>query len=60
MMIEPTETESLSSLDKFIDIMTKIFEEAKTNPEILKNAPHNTPVGRLNAVLAARSPCLHD
>jgi len=60
MMIEPTETESLSSLDKFATIMTKIFEEAKTNPEILKTAPHNTPVGRLNAVLAARSPCLHD
>jgi glycine dehydrogenase subunit 2 len=60
MMIEPTETESLDSLNKFINTMTTIFEEAKTNPEILKTAPHNTPVGRLNAVLAARSPCLHD
>ena len=60
MMIEPTETESLSSLDNFINIMTIIFEEAKTTPEILKTAPHNTPIGRLNAVLAARSPCLHD
>ncbi len=60
MMIEPTETESLSSLDKFVSIMMTIFEEAKTNPEIIKTAPHNTPVGRLNAVLAARSPCLHD
>ena len=60
MMIEPTETESLSSLDNFINIMTIIFEEAKTTPEILRTAPHNTPIGRLNAVLAARSPCLHD
>ena len=60
MMIEPTETESLSSLDNFINIMKIIFEEAKTTPEILKTAPHNTPIGRLNAVLAARSPCLHD
>ena len=56
-MIEPTETESLSSLDKFTDTMAKIFEEAKINPELLKTAPHNTPVKRLNAVLAARSPC---
>ncbi|MFX1573030.1 MAG: aminomethyl-transferring glycine dehydrogenase subunit GcvPB [Promethearchaeota archaeon] len=60
LMIEPTETESKTSLDFFIDVMKKIKEEAKNNPELLKNAPHNMPVKRLNAVLAARKPILHD
>ncbi|MFW9999898.1 MAG: aminomethyl-transferring glycine dehydrogenase subunit GcvPB [Candidatus Hodarchaeota archaeon] len=60
MMIEPTETESKQSLDYFVEIMNKIFEEAKLNPQILKNAPLNTPVKRLDAVLAARNPILHD
>jgi glycine dehydrogenase subunit 2 len=40
--------------------MNKIYEEAMNSPEILKNAPHNTPVKRLDAVLAARKPILHD
>ncbi|HDZ18633.1 hypothetical protein LCGC14_1287170 [marine sediment metagenome] len=60
LMIEPTETESIQSLDSFVEIMTKIFEEAKINPNILKTAPHRTPVKRLDAVLAARKPILHD
>jgi len=60
MMIEPTETESKTSLDNFIDVMNKIYNETKTNPELLKNAPLNTPVKRLDAVLAARNPILHD
>ena len=60
LMIEPTETESMQSLDSFVEIMTKIFEEAKTNPNLLKTAPHCTPVKRLDAVLAARKPILHD
>jgi glycine dehydrogenase subunit 2 len=60
MMIEPTETESKASLDNFVNIMLKIYEEARINPEIIKNAPHNTPVKRLDAVLAARKPVLHD
>ena len=60
LMIEPTETESKQSLDSFVEIMTKIFEEAKTNPNLLKTAPHHTPVKRLDAVLAARKPILHD
>ncbi len=60
LMIEPTETEPKSSLDYFVEVMNKIFEEAKKNPELLKNAPHNTPVKRLDAVLAARKPILHD
>ncbi|MFX1326200.1 MAG: aminomethyl-transferring glycine dehydrogenase subunit GcvPB, partial [Promethearchaeota archaeon] len=60
LMIEPTETESKVSLDHFIEVMEKIYKEAKLNPEILKNAPHTTPVRRLDAVLAARKPVLHD
>jgi glycine dehydrogenase subunit 2 len=60
MMIEPTETESKASLDNFVKIMLKIHNEAENNPEILKNAPHNTPIKRLDAVLAARKPILHD
>lgn len=60
LMIEPTETESKISLDHFIEVMDKIYKEAKVNPEILKTAPHNTPVRRLDAVLAARKPVLHD
>ena len=59
-MIEPTETESKQSLDYFIEVMNKIYEETKQNPELLKNAPQNMPVKRLDAVLAARKPILHD
>ncbi len=60
MMIEPTETESKASLDNFVNVMLKIYEEARSNPELIKNAPHNTPIKRLDAVLAARKPILHD
>ncbi|WP_299026023.1 aminomethyl-transferring glycine dehydrogenase subunit GcvPB [uncultured Thermanaerothrix sp.] len=54
LMIEPTETESKQTLDKFADAMIKIAEEAHTQPELLKSAPHNTPVGRLDEVKAAK------
>ncbi len=54
LMIEPTETESINSLDLFIDIMKKIFEEAQNNPELLLNAPTNTPVSRLNDIKALK------
>ena len=60
IMIEPTETESKRSLDSFIDVMFKIYEESHSDPEMVKKAPYNTPVGRLDAVLAARKPLLHD
>jgi len=60
LMIEPTETESKQSLDYFVEVMNKIYKEAESNPDLLKNAPHNTPVKRLDAVLAARKPILHD
>jgi glycine dehydrogenase subunit 2 len=54
LMIEPTETESKQTLDAFSEVMLKIAEEAHTNPQLLKEAPHNTPVGRLDEVKAAR------
>jgi len=60
IMIEPTETESKNSLDNFVDIMYKIYEEAHGDPELVKKAPYNTSIGRLDAVLAARKPILHD
>jgi len=55
-MIEPTENESKETLDDFIDVMRKIAEEAKTDPEMVKTAPHNTPIGRVDDVLAAKHP----
>ncbi|MDI6840381.1 MAG: aminomethyl-transferring glycine dehydrogenase subunit GcvPB [bacterium] len=54
LMIEPTETESIETLDSFIDAMIKIDKEARENPDILRSAPHNTPVRRLDEVKAAR------
>ena len=58
MMIEPTENESKETIDEFIAIMQKIAEEARTNPDIVKTAPHNTPTGRADDVLAAKQPTL--
>jgi glycine dehydrogenase subunit 2 len=54
LMIEPTETESKQSLDQFADVMLKIADEAHHHPELLKEAPHITPVGRLDEVKAAK------
>jgi glycine dehydrogenase subunit 2 len=51
LMLEPTETESKDVLDKFADDFLSILSE---DPEILKNAPHTTPVRRVDEVLAAR------
>ncbi len=58
IMIEPTETEGLETLDSFIDAMIKISEEIKDNPEILISAPHNTQVGRLDETRAAKKQIL--
>ena len=55
LMIEPTETENKETLDAFSDAMIKIAKEAHENPELLKSAPHSTPVGRLDEVQAARN-----
>ena len=54
LMIEPTETESKQTLDEFANIMLKIADEAHNDPELLKTAPHITPVGRLDEVKAAK------
>ena len=56
LMIEPTETESKESLDMFIAAMKAIAQEARETPEVLKSAPHFTPVGRLDETKAARKP----
>jgi glycine dehydrogenase subunit 2 len=56
IMIEPTETESKETLDEFIDAMIEIANEAEKDPEILKNAPYNTIIKRVDEVKAARRP----
>ena len=58
LMIEPTESESKEECDLFIEAMRAIAEEAATNPEIVKTAPHSTRIGRLDEVTAARKPIL--
>ena len=58
IMIEPTETESLETLDAFIEVMRKIAAEAAEDPSILKSAPHNTPITRPDETKAARQPVL--
>ncbi|HEX7619693.1 MAG TPA: aminomethyl-transferring glycine dehydrogenase subunit GcvPB [Anaerolineales bacterium] len=54
LMIEPTETENKSTLDAFADALIKIAAEAKTTPDLLHEAPHKTPFGRMDEVKAAR------
>lgn len=56
MMIEPTETESKDTLDMFSKILKQIVEEARTKPDIVKNAPYKTPVRRLDDVTATKKP----
>jgi len=56
LMIEPTETESKDTLDEFIAVMKRIAEEAKTDPDLLKGAPHDTPVRRMDDVKAVKEP----
>jgi len=58
IMIEPTETESRETLDAFCKAMLQIAEEAKTTPELVHAAPHNSPVSRLDETTAARKPDL--
>jgi glycine dehydrogenase subunit 2 len=54
LLIEPTETESKQTLDAFVQAMKEILEEAHSRPELVKTAPHTTPVRRLDDVKAAR------
>ena len=58
IMVEPTETESLETLDRFADTMISIAEEADREPEKVIHAPYNTVVTRLDEVKAARTPVL--
>jgi len=53
MMIEPTEAESIDALDRYADILAKVANEAYLQPELLKNAPQNTTVGRVDDVAAS-------
>ncbi len=56
IMIEPTETESKTTLDQFIETMLHIAQEAEETPELVINAPYTTPVLRLDEATAARKP----
>jgi len=58
IMIEPTETECRQDLDRFIEAMKQIAQEAKEDPQLLKGAPHRSKVRRLDETTAARKPCL--
>lgn len=58
MMIEPSESESKETLDEFIKVMKLIAKEAKEDPQLVKNAPHNTIIKRLDEVKAIRQPIL--
>lgn len=59
LMIEPTESETKERMDEFVEVMIKIFNEAKENPEKVISAPHTTPVKRVDETLAARHPDLN-
>ena len=54
LLIEPTETETKADLDEFVEAMEAIAAEARTDPELLRNAPHTAPVRRLDEVRAAK------
>lgn len=58
IMIEPTETESKETLDRFIEVMEQIVREIDEDPDIARNAPYETPVRRLDEAMAARKPDL--
>jgi glycine dehydrogenase subunit 2 len=58
LMVEPTETETKETLDAFAAALNSIAAEAKTNPELLREAPHHTPVSRPDETGAARKPVL--
>ncbi len=58
IMVEPTESESKERLDDFINVMLKIAEEIKQNPEVVNSAPHTAPIKKVDETLAARKPDL--
>jgi len=59
LLIEPTETESVETLDAFADALIAVAAEAYEDPELLATAPHDAPVRRLDEATAARKPDLH-
>ncbi|MFW6273930.1 MAG: aminomethyl-transferring glycine dehydrogenase subunit GcvPB [Halanaerobium sp.] len=59
IMIEPTETENIATLDRFVETMLTISREIIENPELVIDAPHSTAVRRLDETKAARKPDLH-
>jgi glycine dehydrogenase subunit 2 len=58
LMIEPTESETKETLDAFCEAMLAIAREAEESPELLREAPHGAPLGRLDEATAARKPML--
>ncbi len=58
IMVEPTESESKERLDNFVEVMLKIADEIKQNPEFVNSAPHNAPIKKVDETLAARKPDL--
>ena len=58
MMIEPTETEGKETLDHFVSAMLQIAKEVEENPDLVNQAPHTAPIGRVDEVTAARKPNL--
>jgi glycine dehydrogenase subunit 2 len=58
IMVEPTETEPKVVLDRFVEVMIQIRKEAEKNPELLHEAPHGTPVTRMDDVKAVKEPKL--
>ncbi len=58
LMVEPTETESKEEVDRFIEAMRTIAEEAEDNPDLLRSAPTRCRLRRLDETAAARKPCL--
>jgi glycine dehydrogenase subunit 2 len=58
LLVEPTETETKETLDRFAEIIAEILREAKDNPEVAQHAPYTTPVRRLDEAAAARRPVL--
>jgi glycine dehydrogenase subunit 2 len=59
LLIEPTETESVETLDAFADALIAVAAEAHEDPDLLRTAPHDAPVRRLDEATAARKPDLH-
>jgi glycine dehydrogenase subunit 2 len=58
LLVEPTETETRETLDRFADVIAEVLKEARDDPEVARNAPYTTPVRRLDEAAAARRPIL--